>query len=195
MKETQRSSRGGVDFRAPFDDDGHSVSDGPLQRFFRMRKWFFATAVLLVLLETSWVAYDDIVNALKIPLLPREVVHSALSVTGIYLLAQGALVVLQIIVFYGDNERARKALVNADQLRQLDAEIDRYKARGSDEDDEVQHLQYLQESKQELLSQGGWRRWIVTNTERVLDIMRIGPTYLFLLYAVAVHGYVHVGFF
>lgn len=107
------------DWKTPFDDDGHTLHDGPLSRFFRMRKWFFSVGALILLIDTHWWDVGATTRALALSSLPTSLVHAALTATGIYLLFQSALVVLQIGLTYSETVAARARIIKAEAAAQL----------------------------------------------------------------------------
>lgn len=104
------------DWKSPFDDDGHTFHDGPLARFFRMRKWFFAIGVALLLIDTGWWDFEATTRTLALQALPIEFVQTALTLTGIYLLVQSALVTLQIGLTYSETVAARARIIKSEAV-------------------------------------------------------------------------------
>lgn len=97
----------GFDFKTPFDDDSHTFQDGVLQRAFRMRKWMFANAALLIVLSAGWMNYSKTVSALGLDFLPELQLRQVLTITRFYLLLQFALVAYQLFVAYPESLRDR----------------------------------------------------------------------------------------
>lgn len=131
------------EWKTPFDDDGHTFQDGPLTRFFRMRKWFFAVGVLLLLLHTGWWDFSATTSALALSELPILVFRTALTATGIYLLVQSALVTLQIGLTYSETVEARAKAIKSEAAFELRSAADKQEAALGTHRDEAARIARL----------------------------------------------------
>jgi len=225
--------KGGLDLKSPFDDDSHTFHDGALPRYFRMRKWFFLTAMLLILLDTNWLDFPALTKALQVPSLPREIVHSALTATAAYLVVQASFIVIQIAITYRESLLARVSGIQAKGIEELRREIgsaeqqlrdyresrDRLmqertrqentlymddsgklkeaeQQRVTDALDKLsREARYLSETVFSLggelersIGNAGNARRIIGASEIALDLMRVAPTFGYLIYALLAHG-------
>jgi hypothetical protein len=101
------------DLKSPFEDDSHTFHDGPLQRYFRMRKWFFLTGLFIILLDRGWIDYSKISAWLGVGSLPASIVSYSLMGTGVYLIVQSVLVLVQISTTYRASLAARVETVRS----------------------------------------------------------------------------------
>lgn len=206
-----------LDIKTPFDDDSHTLHDGPIPRFFRMRKWFFATGLSLLLLDTGWWDYQSTMDALALSAVPKNVIHIATTLTGAYLMAQASLVATQIGATYGNTILVRSKLIRSAAANDLFERADKMEeslrerlgpqrfaelAGGFDIDPpggysfgthsrgDVDAYLMAQNIRREALEieRRQTARSLVLGTEVALDMMRIVPTLGFLIYSVFVHG-------
>ena len=164
------------------DDDSGTFDGHPIKRFFRMRKWFFATALALLVIDTGWLDYATLAKFLALPDFPKEVLQTSLTYTGLYLIVQSSLVGIQIFATYQNSLLLRQTLIYgglADQLREQIKD-----AEDQDQRDQlVLRLRHVEE-----LSVSDRAENTIRWTETILDAMRILPTYGFLLYVTIRHG-------
>ena len=163
-----------------FDDDSGTFDGHPMKRFFRMRKWFFATALSVLLVDSGWLDYEKLTTFLALPNLPKAVIHTALTYTGLYLIVQSTLVGSQIVATYPQSMRLRQSMVFGGMIEKLQDQI----AEAEDQD----HRNELATRLNELKHASVTVRLTIMITETVLDAIRVLPTYIFLLYIVIRHG-------
>lgn len=195
----------GPDIKSPFDDDSHTFEQGPIPRFYRMRKWFFATGASLLLLETGWLDFAAVAQFFAVPGLPPQVAHAFLTVTGVYLIVQAVAVLVQIQFTYPESIHARighfktrKHKAYSDTIDQLEAEL-----RGIDTDppnglkglqertryqELSEILKRIREEAERVLPEQLRTVSGLEKSEAFLDYIRIYPTFFFLLYSVVTHG-------
>jgi hypothetical protein len=113
-----------VEIKNPFDDDSHTFTDGPVERFFRMRKWAFAASVALLLLDNRWWDFETVAGALALSALPHGAVQIAVILAVGYLLLQSLIMIWQIALTYRQTLNARVKLIESDRLKALDEAIE-----------------------------------------------------------------------
>jgi hypothetical protein len=180
-----------ADFGAAFDDDSHTLSDGAIERFFRMRKWFLVVAFLLMLFKRNWIQFEAIAAALHMEGIPSSLIYGSLTLLGIYFMVQGVLVLLQILFVYPRNLTLRVQILRSDMYRALALQLGELLRRRAASDATTRLDEEIGRVRDSLRRVGRANLpslALVGLAEISLDAVRIFPTLFFLGFAVYNYG-------
>jgi signal transduction histidine kinase len=178
----------GLDFRSPIDDDSHTLLDGALPRFLRMRKWCLFVAFVLIVLDLSWFDYAGIASKLSFTGLPREFVREVATGVGLYLFVQSVLVTSQILIFLRQAISTRVDLVVRYHVAPIEKQIAKYEDREDLSKADQALVEDLKVRRQKINERTRAQRFYIAVTEIVFDAWRIGTTIVLLSYALLRHG-------
>jgi hypothetical protein len=201
------------DLKSFLDDESLTFSDGTLKRCFRMRKWILANAFFLAALGHNWINFPKIASILGVDFMPVESAQSAFTVTGWYLLAQFCLLGYQLRAVYSEtlatrftsyseillkwaNEREAKL---ESEISVLNERVDRSTQSSGKLDDVARDLlgqlslkeKQLAENRQsqiEIQARQAGPRMTIRRGEILLDILKLAPAPLILVYVLAKFG-------
>ncbi len=176
------------DFRSPIDDDSHTLADGALPRFMRMRKWLLFTSFVLIVLDVSQFDFSGIATMLAFPGIHREVVRETATGIGFYLLIQAILVTPQILMFLGPSIGPRVDLLVRHQREPMDQLIRKLEDLEEKSETDTERLKALHIRRKKFMDRTSGQRLYLAVTEIGFDLWRVGMTLLILSYALLIHG-------
>jgi hypothetical protein len=158
-----------------------------------MRKWFSLNAALIIAVEQNWFDIRKFSDAIFLSKLPPDIFLRTLTVSGIYFTIQSTLLIFQISSTYIDSMNARTAFIFGKRVseteNQLRALKEEHRKSGSNNAIVEREIDRLHEYLKFTIDKKGRTKTIISLTESILDIFRVAPLYIVLLYAVIGHGY------
>lgn len=184
-------------------DDHHTVDEGALKRFLKMRKWMVLSAGALFLIDSGLLQYQDLVRTLYVSELPKNVVHFSLTLTAAYQLVMGVLVDVQLVAQYPDSLRGRLGLERWDIAKDIDNHLDQtteeiaalnksFKEKGGEQKKHDQALRGLESVyiREHARVKKIRREYLLVGwPEVIIDLMRILPANIVLIVALWLHGH------
>jgi hypothetical protein len=183
-----------------FETDTHTLADGALQRFLKMRKWLVLTGALLVLLDSKLLDFQRLTAALFVPTLSANTVHWSITIAGVYQAAMLVFVLVQLCATYRESLGKRRGwkyrlpIWRSADLRneraQIQAEIDDPISSFGDEEPVTaltRREKRIESIGAEIPKQIRYELTVIW-PEIAVDLMRVLPTVGFFFWALIFQG-------